>query len=254
MKKLILTATFAVAGTIVSAQCTPNPIYVDSVYGVWPDTTANFAPAYLNEIYSDTMQILVPTDASQIDPSFAGYTIVKIDLEGVDGLPAGLSVNCNSHTADPCTFNAGQVGCGLIEGTPTESGIFPLVINVLPYVDFFGTTIPSPLGSVPFSGYEIVVNSGTGIVSSTIGGISGVRNVPNPFAGRTTIEFNAGKAGNARVRVFNLVGEEIWSELVQSKVGVNRVLFEGGQLPAGVYLYKIESGSKTYTGRMAIQR
>lgn len=254
MKKTLLVSFLVATSSLVSAQCTPNPMYADSVYGVWPDTTSNFAPAYLNEPYSDTLQLLIPSDAGALDPAYEGYTLVKVDLVSVDGLPAGITVACNSHTADPCTFITGQVGCGLLEGTPTESGTFPLVLNVLPYVDLFGTTIPSPFGAVPFSGYRIVVNSGTGVATTNTTGITGVHNVPNPFANRTNIEFTSGRAGTARIRVFNLVGEEMWSELVQAKVGANRVAFDGSQLPAGVYLYKIESGSHTFTGRMAIQR
>ncbi|MBX2971988.1 MAG: T9SS type A sorting domain-containing protein [Flavobacteriales bacterium] len=254
MKKLLLISAFAATATAASSQCTANQLYADSVYGVWPDTTVNFAPAYINTFYSDTLQLLIPSDAGALDPAYAGYTLVKVDLVSVDGLPPGVTVACNSHTADPCTFLTGQVGCGLIEGTPTEAGTFPLVINVLPYVDFFGTVIASPFGSVPFQGYEIEVNTTAGIAAANVAGISGARNVPNPFTNRTTIEFQNGRAGMAHVQVYSLVGDVVWDQHIQAKAGLNKVNFDGSELPAGVYLYKIGTGSNTFTGRMALQR
>ena len=254
MKKLILASAFIAAGTFVSAQCTPNQLYADSVYGVWPDTTSNFMPGVVGEFYSDTLNILVPSDASLIDPTYPNIVVVdSIHLVGVDGLPAGINVICNSHTSNSCTFLSTVLGCGLLEGTPTQAGTFPLVLNVRGFatVPFLGQQEVD----LSFTGYQLVISdNGTGIIGHGVAGISGVRNVPNPFATRTNIEFTSGRAGTARVRVVNLVGVELWNELVQAKVGVNRVPFDGGQRPAGVYLYNIESGSNSYTGRMAVQR
>lgn len=255
MKKLLLISTFTAAGTIASAQCTPNPLYVDSVFGVWPDTTTNFIPGVVGQFYSDTLNLIVPASASDIpaDPPYPALSLDSIQLVGVSGLPPGISVLCNSQTSASCTYLPTMLGCGLLEGTPTQAGTFRLTLNVLGWatIPFLGVqSVP-----VSFAGYEIVITDvGTGLATHAASGISGVRNVPNPFASRTTIEFSSGRAGSARIRVFNLVGEEMWDEMVQTKAGMNRVLFEGAQLPAGVYLYKIESGGSTYTGRMALQR
>jgi hypothetical protein len=41
---------------------------------------------------------------------------------------------------------------------------------------------------------------------------------------------------------------------VQGKIGANRVNFESGSLPEGVYLYKVQSGKDTFTGRMVLNR
>lgn len=250
---LLVLATALFAGS-VSAQCTPDPLYADSVYGVWPDTTTNFMPGVMGQFYSDTLNIIVPSSAALIDPTYPEVVVVdSIQLVSVTGLPPGIGIYCNSQTSASCTYLSNTLGCGLLEGTPTQQGTFPLTLDVLAWttVPFLGTqSVP-----VSFGGYEIVIaDVGTGLVAHTASGISGVRNVPNPFASRTIIEFSSSKAGSARIRVFNLVGEEMWDEVVQTKAGVNRVPFEGAQLPAGVYLYKIESGVSTYTGRMALQR
>ena len=56
------------------------------------------------------------------------------------------------------------------------------------------------------------------------------------------------------MRVFTLLGEELWSYRTQGKVGQNRIAYESGALQEGVYLYKVESGPSSFTGRMMVSR
>ena len=57
MKKALLAANLVVSAAAANGQCTPNQLYADSIYGVWPDTTENFASGVLNSFYSDTLNI-----------------------------------------------------------------------------------------------------------------------------------------------------------------------------------------------------
>ncbi|MBL7952877.1 MAG: T9SS type A sorting domain-containing protein [Flavobacteriales bacterium] len=257
MKKPLLLSFSILVGLAASAQCTPDPLYADSVFGVWPDTTENFKAGFLGQFYSDTLNLIVPDNAANIpaDPPYPNFPLDSIQLLSVNGLPPGLAVNCNSQTAAACTYLPAQLGCGLIEGIPTALGTYPIDLTVRAW-STITIVVPIPVSQeITFGGYEIVVSElNTGISMPVATALANVRNVPNPFSTRTSIEFNAGKAGSARVRVFDMVGEEVWGQTVQTKVGANKVAFEGGDLPAGVYLYKIESGSATFTGRMALQR
>lgn len=253
MKRSILVFGISIIGGAAQAQCTPDPLYADSVFGVWPDTTENFMSGVVSQFYSDTLNLIVPTNAGDIpvDPPYPAIDLDSVQFLGVDGLPPGLTVVCNSQTPAACTFLPAVLGCGLIEGTPTVSGTFALTLNVRAW---YSVIFPLSLDA-SFPGYEIVISEGnTGVSAIAPVGFGSVRNIPNPFSSRTSIEFQSGRTGEARVRVFNLVGEELWSQVVQLKAGTNRVPFESGDLPAGVYLYKIESGNSTYTGRMALQR
>lgn len=239
------------AAVAASAQCTPNQLYADSVYGVWPDTTQNFPPGNVGVFYTDTLNLLVPEDAGLINEAFAGFVIDSVALEDIAGLPDGLSVACNSQTGAPCTFLPSQVGCGLIEGTPTTEGTHEMTVNVLAYTTFFGNVIPVPQS---FTGYRIVVgpdNVGINALSAVNGKL---RNTPNPFVDRTTIEFSLPRAAAARVRVYSLVGEQVWSTTVQGKQGMNSVHFDAGSLESGAYLYKVESAGRSWTNRMVINR
>ena len=252
MIRNLLLACFAAASLSSFSQCTPNALYADSVYGVWPDTTENFVPGMVNVFYSDTLNILVPSDAGLVNPNFSGFNIDSVSLSQVTGLPPGITVSCNSQTGAPCTYLPNQLGCGLLEGTPTEAGTYPIVLTVTGYVQIFFTTQAVPL---TFSGYSITIAPNTvGVTDLATAKLGRVQNVPNPFADRTTIEFSLSKAAPTRIKVFNLVGGEVWSRTVQGKAGNNRVPFELNDLESGIYIYHVEAAGTTFTGRMMVNR
>lgn len=249
-KQLLFAAVLLCASFRVDAQCTPDPLYADSVFGVWPDTTTDFVGGMVGQFYTDTLTLLVPSDAGVIDPQFAGFAIDSVQFTGIDNLPPGLSVACNSQTAGACTYITGVLGCGTIEGTPTTAGTYLLTLNVLAYASLFGQAIPVPQS---FVGYTIVIDPSTGINEAN-GGLGQVMNVPNPFSQRTNIEFILQRSTSTTVRVFNLLGEEVWRTDVAGKPGLNRVAFETADLQDGIYLYKVQAGSGAFTGRMVLRR
>ncbi|MCC6840955.1 MAG: T9SS type A sorting domain-containing protein [Flavobacteriales bacterium] len=249
-RALLFTASMAV-GMAGFSQCIPNPLYADSVYGVWPDTTENFISGTVAVFYSDTLQVLVPEDAGLVDPAFSGFAIDSIALTQITGLPPGVANICNSQTSAPCTYLTGQVGCGLLEGTPTQTGTFNLAIQVVGYVQIFGMTQAIPM---EFAGYSITIADAAGVAEAAQAPLGKVQNVPNPFAERTTIEFSLSKAVPVKVKVFNLVGEELWARSIQGKAGVNRLPFGKEGLESGIYLYRVEAAGTTWTGRMMVNR
>lgn len=253
---MIRTATLLPAALLAAkafAQpCTPNPLYADSVFGIWPDTTTNFAPAMVGVPYSQDLNLIVPLNAQDINPTFPAVVIDSVVFDGVTGLPNGLTVACASQTPAPCTYLPSVLGCGIIQGTPTTVGEYPLSLTVTGYFTLFGTAVPYP---ITFTGYRIIVTENTiGIAEAAALSLSGVRTVPNPVSGRASIEFDLSRGAEARVKVFNLLGDELWSYRIMGKAGHNRVPFEASALPEGVYLYKVESGRESFTGRMMVSR
>lgn len=248
MRKAILAASLAITAANAIGQCTPNQLYADSIYGVWPDTTENFAPGVLDVFYSDTLNILVPTEAQLIDPELPDVSIDSVELVGIDNLPPGLSVACNSQTGAPCTFLTNLVGCGLIEGTPSAAGTYELTVTVLAYaLSGFVQQEQS------FYGYRITISEdNSGMVSVTSIKPMDVRAVPNPSVGNTNFLFNLPRAAKARVQVFNLVGEKLWDRSLAGKQGANAVAFDAHELESGVYLYTVEAGGHTYTSRLVV--
>ena len=100
MRKTLLLAACASIAFNAFSQCIPNQLYADSVYGVWPDTVTNFRSGTVGVFYSDTLQVLVPTNAGLINPAFNGFNIDSVALVGITGLPPGIEVICHSQTAD----------------------------------------------------------------------------------------------------------------------------------------------------------
>ena len=251
MKQVLLSlCLFVVALGDTNAQCTPNPLFQDSLFGVWPDTINNLLSGEMGVFYSDTMNIIIPVDAGNIDPLFAGTVIDSMQLDVITGLPPGLNIDCNSQTGGPCTLLPRQLGCLLIEGIPTQNGSFPITVDVTGF-----TTVVIPI-SVPFSftGYRIDV--GTLGVEERFAGttLREVKNVPNPFSRVTDIEFVLNRANEVTLQVFDLLGQGVFETVQRLNKGKNKITFKGDGYEQGIYIYQLSANGVVHTGRMILDR
>ena len=79
---------------------------------------------------------------------------------------------------------------------------------------------------------------------------------PNPFANSTTIQFVANSDQVVTVTVYTITGAkvaELYNGTVQ-KGATNRVIFNGENLPDGIYIYKITVGDQDYFDRLVLQK
>ncbi|MCW3464161.1 glycosyl hydrolase family 8 [Chitinophaga nivalis] len=69
---------------------------------------------------------------------------------------------------------------------------------------------------------------------------------PNPLAEKTTITFNLKAAGATNLTVYNINGKPV-QVLVNGKLpaGAQQILFDGGTIPSGVYIFKLVHGGQT---------
>ncbi len=81
------------------------------------------------------------------------------------------------------------------------------------------------------------------------------QNYPNPFNPVTTIEYSVPKNNVVRLRIFNILGQEV-ATLVnhEQRAGNYRVSFDGNKLSSGVYFYRIEAGSFTAVKKMMLMK
>lgn len=78
---------------------------------------------------------------------------------------------------------------------------------------------------------------------------------PNPFSAETTIQLHVRRARHVRISVFNLLGQEVqrlWDETMAP--GIHRVPFDGRSLPAGLYLYRVDSENFASTHPLSLVR
>ncbi|MDH4069767.1 MAG: T9SS type A sorting domain-containing protein, partial [Ignavibacteria bacterium] len=80
-------------------------------------------------------------------------------------------------------------------------------------------------------------------------------NTPNPFNPVTTIHYQVPTAGIVSLKVFDLVGQEV-ATLVDGfrDRGAFTAVFEGTDLPSGVYLYRLQHGRESRVGRMILMK
>ena len=244
MKKLILSIT-AIAAILFSgySQCTPDPQYMDSTYGAWPDTITDFPAGQVAVPYSEVLDFKVPADAGEIDPLFSGTPVDSAVLDNVQGLPPGLTYICNNSN---CSWLGGAQGCATISGTPTVSGVYDVTINIIGWV-----TVVIPISQpAPFTGYTIIIDPALNIQLIQKNDFKLKHNSPNPFSETTDIEFVTGKNGQVDFKVMNLLGEVIHSEVISAVPGTNKIEFNGKNLTHGIYVYSLSNGESIVTKRM----
>ncbi|MFM7566044.1 MAG: T9SS type A sorting domain-containing protein [Flavobacteriales bacterium] len=227
MKKHLLFIAFTgLFGFISEAQsCTPGANFIDSTYGVWPDTVQNFPPAAANVAYSTDLNFKVPaTVTAELDASgnFVGSPIQSFTVTGVQGLPAGYNYACNIAN---CTYNGGNNGCANVYGTTATTGTYPITIDVdaTVLVTLIPGLPPTPVTqSVSFEGYKIIVGN-AGIVSISFDAVS---LFPNPAQDAITLSGVQAKT----IILSNLNGQVLveMEDLASSEVTLNISSFDKG--------------------------
>lgn len=264
MKKILLLAFVFASSIGAQAQCTADYDFGEEAFGVSPDPTIgeSFVTGYLGEAYEDVIHMLVPTDAGDIDSTYAdlgavidSLTLVNVSVV-IDGMDVdlgdiGLDIACNNNgdSGIPCSFLGGNQYCALISGTPTQFGVFPLKINVIAYLTFFGQPQGIPYS---FEDYILTIDEFTGVASIEAQSLAVKQNTPNPFSSFTTINYSLANASNVQFEVMNLLGESVISRNFNGVRGENKIRIAASDLNAGIYLYSIQAGNKKVTYRMVV--
>jgi hypothetical protein len=79
------------------------------------------------------------------------------------------------------------------------------------------------------------------------------QNYPNPFNPDTVIHYRLPASGNVSLRVFDLKGRQV-AEPVREKqeAGEHECRFDGSNLAAGIYMYKLVAGLQVQTQKMLL--
>ena len=237
-------------------SCTPDTIYQDSVFGIWPNPQENFLPGDIDVEYSQVINFKIPdqkidTDLISEEIPIDSALINNITLDNVSNLPPGLSYSCN---VDDCTWEAGA-GCADIFGTPSQNGsyqvLLELTISAVIEVPFIGT---QPI-NYPFSFDGYIINIGSvGIENYKLSHntLKLESAFPNPSNNTTNIQYVCGQQKNIEFKLINLLGEVIASRSLTSKRGVNNISLNTSQYKKGIYIYSISDGTIVQSKRLII--
>ncbi len=77
-------------------------------------------------------------------------------------------------------------------------------------------------------------------------------NYPNPFNPTTTISFYMEKAGSFTVKVYNVTGQEVWSESGSAGAGEVTVDLDASDFANGIYFYRLVTDGVSSTKKMVL--
>ena len=77
-------------------------------------------------------------------------------------------------------------------------------------------------------------------------------NYPNPFNPATIIKFDIPKDALVKVRVYDILGKQIYSLNEFKKAGSYNLQFNGSGFASGMYLYSVEANGFKETKKMVL--
>ncbi len=116
---------------------------------------------------------------------------------------------------------------------------------------------PVELTGTVNEGRTLVINSTTGVAEEkklpTTFKLN--QNYPNPFNPSTKISFAIPTSGFVTLRVYDILGKEVATLVNEEKsTGIYEATFNASNLPSGVYIYRIQSGSFIQTKKMSLMK
>jgi len=81
------------------------------------------------------------------------------------------------------------------------------------------------------------------------------QNFPNPFNPSTIINFTLSKGSETQLKIYDVLGREIKTLFNEFKqAGKHKTTFNSGNLPSGIYFYRLDLGNYSDTKKMIILR
>ena len=79
------------------------------------------------------------------------------------------------------------------------------------------------------------------------------QNYPNPFNPSTTIKYQIPQSGLVTIKVYNLLGKEVKTLVNQyQNTESHEVKFNAGNLPSGIYFYRLETSRYSKTKKLLL--
>ena len=220
-------------GAIYAFGSTDKPLIINSVF--WGDTVSAGSEIYLSSS-ADTVEI----SYSNINPALI-YGHYRDGGNNINTDP--LFTDLVTLTISPLSpvFNTGTISYTCACGDT----------HTCPQYDLLGMPRPWDTSPVDMGAYEWnnVGIDDLGIRNSDCG----IAAYPNPFSGTITFDYKLTEASQVKLSVYDNFGQLV-AEPVNSfqQKGVQKVNWDAGNLPAGIYFYRIITDTRQATGRMIL--
>lgn len=216
---------------MTAEQC-PDP---ENNGEICPDT---LAVGFLGVLYSQVATILAPGQDT------AGISLHHITLSAIDNLPPGITWQTNAANNE---FYPNIYSCILLEGTPDSAAIYNLKIVVDIYISLFGFPIYATTITDSTSLTMEIVDA-SGLADNGTNDLFITGNYPNPFSSITRINYYCSEPGQVSLKIYSLLGEEIYNESMMSARGENYFVYKNDNLQKGPYFYVLNKDGHTASG------
>jgi hypothetical protein len=226
------------------AQCTPDLscLAAGASNGVCP--SSGLDTGTVGVFYSETVSVRIPEDGSDFGQPLT--TIQHVDITSVDSLAPGLSYVCNPPS---CHFPGNSEGCIVVSGNPTTAWDHKMTVHAMAYVKilFVNTSQAQTLGGF----YSVILNP-SGIETLEKERYEVGQNNPNPFNTETTISFTCIDNADVELKIFNMLGDLVFSRNLHSDKGLNTVELKADLFKPGIYIYSIGDNLNKSTRKMIV--
>ena len=244
MKRLLVLTILSFILSVKSfAQCTPNTSITTP--GIFPDSATGLASGVINMPYNQVLQMRIPADTTIIVIIFpVTIPIDSVRLISLTGLPPGLNYSCNPTN---CTYLGGTNGCALIDGTPTDTGLFTVTAIVTTYAGGGQFTQTDTLNY-----YTIRINSSVGLSEFSPNNFIVEQNNPNPFSDFSFINYYLANSGVVDFKMVDLAGKVVDQHSSVANAGKNTFTIDARNFDHGTYIYSLTYNNRTITKRLVI--
>ena len=241
----ILAMAMGLMATVrLSAQCIPDTVNcVDTTGNPGEICPLDLPDAGLNAVYDETITIIPPGYYS-----FWGQelTIFYIEIDSVKNLPPGIDYFPNADIFFPDTAY-----CILLNGTPTQTGVFDLSIHITATVDIGG---PVRYEVVDDTSISITVVTELGLDQTQVTEFRLIPNTPNPFSETTHLAFYTPSQEKIELFIYNILGSLVYHETDLAVPGTHNFRFDGRDLLPGTYVYRVAIREQYFTGKILKSR
>ena len=259
-------AAFALLGFSqqLSAQCTidaantelfayPTGTTTQAYNSNDPDTA--YLPPLSGLGYSAVFHLNIP---EEIDYQGNNVEVLYLKIESIDGLPDGLSYQCDAASSD-CQFFGGSQGCVEIYGDYTSSVTagtdYVLDIQFSGEINYNSFNVELDNDAVQ----ELLENTVAIIQTTENLGVEGldinseISIAPNPASTIVSLDYEATDNADINLQLIDMQGRVVLNKAIESQTGSNHIELDVEHFSTGMYQVVMQNEKGYFSSKLMIE-